>query len=283
MCDNAGAYPARATGTDGLPATTSAAYRRRSPTICGMRALPAAVTAALLISLTACGSSGGSSGSSDTGGDAGAGGEKSTAKSSSRQSDWKSIVKPGTTTCAYPKDPMGPAKDVTAPEKTAQYTGKVKVTINSTVGPLALTLDADKAPCTVNSFLSLAQQDFYDGTACHRLADTPGFQMLQCGDPHGDGRGGPGYTIPDEFKPTDTFPAGTLAMANTGQPNSGGSQFFMVFGNTQLPPQYTVFGTMDAAAIKALTAVGKAGHDNSGGDGTGHPNKKVEFENITLG
>lgn len=241
-----------------------------------MRALPAAAAAALLVSLSACGSSGGGSTGSDAGG--------ASSKSSSASSDWKSIVKPSKTTCDYPKDHMGTAaKEVEVPQRTAQYSGSVPATINSSVGPLKITLDADKAPCTVNSFLSLAQQDFYDGTSCHRLADTPGFQLLQCGDPTGSGSGGPGYTIPDELKPTDKFPAGTLAMANTGQPDSGGSQFFMVFGDTQLPPQYTVFGTLDPSAVKTLTAVGKAGVVSAGPDGTGEPKKKVQFTNITVG
>ncbi len=234
--------------------------------------LPAA---ALLLTLSACGSSGDDAGSGD--------GEQSKGPKSSESSDWKSIVKAGTTSCDYTEDPMGPSKEVDAPEKTAQYTGKVAATINTSVGPLAITLDADKAPCTVNSFLSLASQDYYDGTSCHRLAANTGFELLQCGDPTGQGTGGPGYTIPDEFEDSDTFPAGTLAMANTGQPNSGGSQFFMVFGDTQLPPAYTVFGTLDEAAVKTLQKVGEAGVGEPGPDGTGAPKTPVDFKTITVG
>ncbi len=107
-------------------------------------------------------------------------------------------------------------------------------TIATSVGTLEATLDADKAPCTVNSFVSLAKQGFFDNTPCHRLT-TAGIYVLQCGDPTGTGTGGPGYTIPDEFSTTDTYGPGTLAMANTGQPNSGGSQFFIVYKNTPLP------------------------------------------------
>ena len=239
------------------------------------RTLPAAAAAALLLTLSACGSSGGSGGSGDA--------EESKGPKSSESSDWKSIVKAGTTSCDYVEDPMGASKEVDAPEKTTQYTGKVAATINTSVGPLAVTLDADKAPCTVNSFLSLASQDYYDGTSCHRLGANPGFELLQCGDPTGQGTGGPGYTIPDEFEDSDTFPAGTLAMANTGQPNSGGSQFFMVFGDTQLPPAYTVFGTLDEAAIKTLQKVGEAGVGEPGPDGTGAPKTPVEFETVTVG
>lgn len=239
------------------------------------RALPAVAAAALLLTLSACGSDDGGSGSSEA--------TESKGPKSSESSDWKSIVKPGSTSCDYTEDPMGASKEVDQPEKTAQYTGKIPATINTSVGPLAITLDADKAPCTVNSFLSLASQDYYDGTSCHRLGNNPGFALLQCGDPTGQGTGGPGYTIPDEFKDTDTFPAGTLAMANTGQPNSGGSQFFMVFGDTQLSPAYTVFGTLDEAAIKTLEKVGEAGVAEAGPDGTGAPKTPVEFETITVG
>ncbi|WP_406032626.1 peptidylprolyl isomerase [Nocardioides sp. NBC_00163] len=239
------------------------------------RALPAVAAAALLLTLSACGSDDGGSGSGEA--------TESKGPKSSESSDWKSIVKPGSTNCDYAEDPMGASKEVDQPEKTAQYTGKVAATINTSVGPLAITLDADKAPCTVNSFLSLASQDYYDGTSCHRLGANPGFELLQCGDPTGQGTGGPGYTIPDEFEESDTFPAGTLAMANTGQPNSGGSQFFMVFGDTQLPPAYTVFGTLDEAAIKTLQEVGEAGVGEAGPDGTGAPKTPVEFETITVG
>ena len=97
---------------------------------------------------------------------------------------------------------------------------KVAATINTSVGPLAITLDADKAPCTVNSFLSLASQDYYDGTSCHRLGVNPGFELLQCGDPSGTGQGGPSYNFADENLPTDqrpAYPAGVVAMANTGR------------------------------------------------------------------
>lgn len=237
------------------------------------RALPAVAAAALLLTLSACGSDDGGSGEAT----------ESKGPKSSESSDWKSIVKPGSTSCDYVEDPMGASKEVDQPEKTGQYTGKIPATINTSVGPLAITLDADKAPCTVNSFLSLASQDYYDGTSCHRLGNNPGFALLQCGDPTGQGTGGPGYTIPDEVEASDTYPAGTLAMANTGQPNSGGSQFFMVFGDTQLSPAYTVFGTLDDAAIKTLQKVGEAGVAEAGPDGTGTPKTPVEFETITVG
>ena len=114
----------------------------------------------------------------------------------------------------------------------------------------------------MNSFVSLAGQGYFDGTACHRLTTGEGLQVLQCGDPTGTGSGGPGYTIPDEAPTTSprprparhlTYGRGQLAMAKTAAPNSGGSQFFMVYGDAQLPPQYTVFGSISADGLRSST------------------------------
>ncbi|GAB2978371.1 peptidylprolyl isomerase [Nocardioides montaniterrae] len=185
------------------------------------------------------------------------------------------------TTCNYPSD--GSKSKATPPPARAKASGTVPAVLHTTVGDLHLSLDAKAAPCTVNSFVSLAKQGFYDGSHCHRLGNSPGFQMLQCGDPTGTGMGGPGYTVPDEITGSETYPAGTLAMANTGQPNSGGSQFFMVFGDTQLPPSYTVFGTFDKAAIDTLDSVAAKGISNPGPDGTGEPKERVEFQSISVG
>lgn len=105
-------------------------------------------------------------------------------------------------------------------------------------------MDAAKTPQTVNSFKSLADKGFFDNTKCHRLT-TEGIFVLQCGDPEGTGKGGPGYTIADEnldaLGKADqngqvVYPAGTVAMANTGQPGSGGSQFFLVYKDSPLAP-----------------------------------------------
>jgi peptidyl-prolyl cis-trans isomerase B (cyclophilin B) len=132
----------------------------------------------------------------------------------------------------------------------------------------------------VNSFLSLAAQGFYDNTPCHRLT-TQGIFVLQCGDPTGTGTGGPGYTIPDEITGTETYPAGTLAMANTGQPDTGGSQFFIVYGDTQLNPAYTVFGKVDQATIKEITRAAKAGVVPQMGANDGAPKTKITIESVT--
>ncbi|CAM3201874.1 peptidylprolyl isomerase [Nocardioides dubius] len=184
--------------------------------------------------------------------------------------------------CSYPTDGSAPAKEADAPPAEPTRTGKVKATIATTVGDLAITLDADKAPCTVNSFVSLAEQGYYDDTTCHRLAVQEGFKLLQCGDPSATGAGGPGYSYADELDGSETYPAGTIAMANAG-PDTNGSQFFLVIGDTGLPASYTVFGTFETAGIKALEKVVAKGNDDSIGDGTGKPNLAVDITKVTVG
>jgi len=185
-----------------------------------------------------------------------------------------------TTDCDYPADGRGAAKPVDPPPAEAAG-GEVQVTISTTVGDLAATLDADRTPCTVNSFVSLAEQGYFDGVTCHRMT-TSGIFVLQCGDPTGTGAGGPGYSFADELDGAETYEAGTLAMANAGQ-DTNGSQFFLVYADTQLPPSYTVFGHVDAETVKAVEKVAKAGVDNANGPGDGHPLTEVTISGVTVG
>ncbi|MFF4321582.1 peptidylprolyl isomerase [Streptomyces sp. NPDC001568] len=166
----------------------------------------------------------------------------------------------------------------------AKYTFDLK----TSAGPIKFEMDAAKTPQTVNSFKSLADKGFFDNTKCHRLV-TGGIFVLQCGDPEGTGSGGPGYNIPDENldalgKPNEqgqvTYPAGTVAMANTGQPGTGGSQFFLVYKDSPLPPQYTPFGTIDPAGVKVLEEVAKAGTATGTPDGA--PKTPVTIEKGTV-
>ncbi|WP_236794569.1 peptidylprolyl isomerase [Amycolatopsis sp. GM8] len=195
---------------------------------------------------------------------------------------------PNPTTCDYPAaaaDQQG-AKKATVPDgKNVPSTGTVNVTLKTTVGDIPLTLDRALAPCTVNSFVSLINQGFYTDTSCHRLG-TEGLQILQCGDPTGTGMGGPGYTIPDEAFPQLTYGRGILAMAKTSQPNSGGSQFFMVYGDAQLDPDYTVFGSISDTGLQALDKVARDGVDPASAaqsqDGTGAPKTPVKFTGATV-
>jgi peptidyl-prolyl cis-trans isomerase B (cyclophilin B) len=189
-------------------------------------------------------------------------------------------------TCAFTPDPGAPAPKKVAlpPDGPAPSTGTAGVRLATSVGDIGLTLERALAPCTVVNFLSLASQGFYDGTSCHRLSVTAGLQMLQCGDPVGDGTGGPGYTIRDEVFPELTYGRGVLAMAKTQAPDSGGSQFFLVFGDTEIPPEYTVFGSIDSPGLDVLDNVARGGIDPAKpgpGDGTGPPKIPVTFTHVT--
>ena len=150
---------------------------------------------------------------------------------------------------AKPVDPP-PATDVPA-------TGTLTVTLDMTAGPVAITMDRAKAPCTVNSFEALVKQGFYDGTSCHRLVDQ-GIYILQCGDPTGIGSGGPGYRFADELTGSEQYTAGVVAMANAG-PDTNGSQFFIVWADSPLPPDYTIFGTIDDDSLQVITTIASRG------------------------
>ncbi|MFE2097592.1 MULTISPECIES: peptidylprolyl isomerase [unclassified Streptomyces] len=165
-------------------------------------------------------------------------------------------------------------------DTSAKYTMKLA----TTCGDIGIALKTSAAPHTVNSFDFLAGKGFFDHTKCHRLT-TNGIYVLQCGDPTGVGSGGPGYTIPDEnLKDAslkgNKYPAGTVAMANTGQKHTGGSQFFLVYKDSPLPPSYTPFGTIDAAGLKVLDKIAAAGENTGAGDGA--PNATVVINKATV-
>ncbi|MFE1956047.1 MULTISPECIES: peptidylprolyl isomerase [Streptomyces] len=158
------------------------------------------------------------------------------------------------------------------PALTVDQAADYSMKLATTCGDIDIALKTKAAPHTVNSFKFLADKGFLDHTKCHRLT-TEGIYVLQCGDPTGTGQGGPGYTIPDEnlkdasLKKAEkmqgtqlyTYPAGTVAMANTGQKHSGGSQFFLVYKDSKLPATYTPFGTISDSGLKVLDKIAKAG------------------------
>ena len=165
-------------------------------------------------------------------------------------------------------------------DTSAAYTMKLA----TTCGDIDIALKTKAAPHTVNSFDFLASKGFFDHTKCHRLT-TNGIYVLQCGDPTGAGSGGPGYTIPDEnLKDTSlkggSYPAGTVAMANTGQKHTGGSQFFLVYKASPLPASYTPFGTISASGMKVLNKIAAAGESTGQGDGA--PNATVVINKATV-
>lgn len=153
--------------------------------------------------------------------------------------------------------------------------------MHTTQGDLTFTLDRGAAPCTVASFTSLVQQKYFDNSPCQRL-ETQSLHILQCGDPTGTGGGGPGYTIPDEFTGKEKYTTGVLAMANTGAPNSGGSQFFIVYAADQLPPQYTIFGKVTQGLAVVLKVAAK-GDDGSSSAGGGAPRLPITIRSMTTG
>ena len=169
-----------------------------------------------------------------------------------------------------------------APAMTISTSASYKAVLNTSCGDIGISLDARNAPKTVNSFVFLAQQSYFNHTHCHRLTTT-GIYVLQCGDPTATGTGGPGYTIPDEYLNDPaikggTYPAGTVAMANSG-PNTNGSQFFLVYQDSRLPPSYTPFGTI-TSGLDILQRIGKDGVKGGGTDGT--PNDNVTINSVPV-
>ena len=175
--------------------------------------------------------------------------------------------------CAYTPTPDDPAVRPVPLPRDPRHTpsrGTVTVTLFTNLGLIPLTLDRAQAPCTVQSFLHLTRHGFYNRTVCHRLTTYRTLKVLQCGDPTGNGEGGPGYRYKDEL-PTDLPPAptdptgvrkvyarGVLAMANAG-PDTNGSQFFLVFADSALRPNYTIFGSVRPLGLHTLDRIAAGG------------------------
>ena len=173
--------------------------------------------------------------------------------------------------------------DTGTPPVEVTPTGTTAVDITTNVGPIGLTLDNAQAPCAVASMVYLAGQHYFDDTVCHRETDSEGLKVLQCGDPSGTGAGGPAYQFPTQVTGDETYPRGTVAMANSGQ-GFDGSQFFLVHGDSQLPPDYTVVGTVDEAGLAVLDEVAANGNDGSldPSPGGGAPTVPVTIESVTV-
>lgn len=168
------------------------------------------------------------------------------------------------------------ARKVNLPPKSATETN-YQATIKTNRGSIVLDLKGTAAPCTVNSFVSLAKQGYFSNTPCHRLTTASSLYVLQCGDPSGTGSGGPGYKFANENLAGAQYMTGTVAMANAGA-NTNGSQFFLVYKNSSLPANYTPFGTI-ASGLNIIQNIAKAG-SNPSGDGA--PKEKVEIDSVTI-
>jgi peptidyl-prolyl cis-trans isomerase B (cyclophilin B) len=201
--------------------------------------------------------------------------------------------------CSYTKaEPV--ARQVGFPPSTPDYTASYEATINTNLGPIVVNLLNDKATCTVNSFVHLAESGYFNHTQCHRLL-TSGIYVLQCGDAFATsttkldcsvsgnvGTGGPGYNFASENLTNATYPAGTVAMANGGTATSNGSQFFIVYKdsttglNGSSGPSYTPFATV-SSGLNIVQNVAKDGYSctypQAGG---GAPKEKVIIDSVTI-
>jgi peptidyl-prolyl cis-trans isomerase B (cyclophilin B) len=202
----------------------------------------------------------------------------------------------------------------TPPTKGVPNNGTKFMTINTNRGTISAVLDLSRAKCTVASFTFLSQQKFFEGTVCGRLT-TKGNFVLQCGDPGSSGKGGPSYRFASEYIPpansatpsaapsaepsadpsaapvgaNATYTEGMLATWNDGSTGSNGSQFIIVWGQSELSPNYTVFGnvTVGMDVVKAIAAGGEDGafdQDVSGGTplGGGHPKLETKITTLTI-
>jgi peptidyl-prolyl cis-trans isomerase B (cyclophilin B) len=211
------------------------------------------------------------------------------------------------THCTYTTAGVAPAaKSVSVPPATPNYKAAYTASINTNLGDIKINLLNSKATCTVNSFVHLASAGYFNASQCHRVTATNPLYVLQCGDPYAKaseklscaqganapGTGGPGYEFANENTtslqttqtsggPTATYAAGTVAMANSGV-NTNGSQFFLVYKNSTLGPDYTPFGTI-TSGLDILQKVANAGTSCTySGPGDGAPKEKVIINSVTI-
>lgn len=225
---------------------------------------------------------------------------------------------PATVSCEYNEEAAGsdefsvglPAQDNVSTE------GTVNVELATNQGPIGMELDRSVSPCTVNAIEYLAKEGYFDDTKCHRLTTSAGLKVLQCGDPSGTGSGGPGFQFANEF-PTDEalenegeidleqfglpadasdeekdmaasyalqekpmrYPRGSIAMANAGL-GTNGSQFFLNYEDSVLPPLYTYFGQISDEGLDTLAKIAESGVEDGAPDGA--PADEVRIEKATV-
>nr|WP_082983891.1 protein kinase [Mycobacterium sp. 1165178.9] len=168
---------------------------------------------------------------------------------------------------------------------------QIGAVISTNVGDIAIQLANSESPCAVNSFISLVRQQFFDGTQCARLISSQDGGSLLCGGPDVDGSGGPGYEFADEYpadqyklddpalRATVVYPRGTIVMATEG-PNTNGSQFALIFKDSEMEPQSTVLGTIDQAGLETLDKIARAGI--AGNRQSGAPANPVKITSVRL-
>ena len=159
-----------------------------------------------------------------------------------------------------------------APEFAIDPSKSYIATLDTNHGEIVIEFDPERSPLTVNNFVFLANEGFYDGVVFHRVIEN---FMIQGGDPTGTGRGGPGYKFRDEIEGSGEYSRGTVAMANAG-PNTNGSQFFIVHQDTGLPHSYTIFGKV-TSGLEAVDSI--AGSDTDASD---RPSQDVVINKVTI-
>jgi peptidyl-prolyl cis-trans isomerase B (cyclophilin B) len=225
----------------------------------------------------------------------------SASASASATTSAAAVTEPATH-CTYTTSGVAAAaKKVPVPPAVPDYKAAYTAVINTNLGPIDINLLNSKATCTVNSFVHLATAGYFNASQCHRVVNSEGLYLLQCGDPtaqantkltcstasNAPGNGVPGYEFANENLPAGaagssvTYKAGTVAMANTGAAASNGSQFFLVFKNTTLTPTYTPFATI-TSGLDILQKVANAGTSCSYSAGGGVPKEKVVINSVTI-
>jgi peptidyl-prolyl cis-trans isomerase B (cyclophilin B) len=181
--------------------------------------------------------------------------------------------------CAPTKAAGHAPKDVAPAQKLPKKLART-FTFETNCGNIVITTVGAKAPITITQLSTLAKRGYFDNSLCHRLT-TQGLYVLQCGDPTATGSGGPNFTYGDENLPAETvnnYPAGTVAMANSG-PGTNGSQFFLVFADTTLGANYTIWGTI-TQGLDIVKAIAKAGVKGGGADGP--PKQTIAIIRVTV-
>lgn len=195
--------------------------------------------------------------------------------------------------CEYRSVPDPVTRPVNPPRSGRASTTppQIGAVISTNVGDIAIQLANSESPCAVNSFVSLVRQQFFDGTQCARLISSQDGGSLLCGGPDVDGSGGPGYEFADEYpadqyKPDDpalratvVYRRGTIVMATEG-PNTNGSQFALIFKDSEMEPQSTVLGTIDQAGLETLDKIARAGI--AGNRQSGAPANPVKITSVRL-
>ncbi|HEX6299931.1 MAG TPA: peptidylprolyl isomerase [Acidimicrobiia bacterium] len=159
-----------------------------------------------------------------------------------------------------------------APDLAIDLSKSYSATLDTSHGEIVIEFDPERSPLTVNNFVFLANEGFYDGVVFHRVIEN---FMIQGGDPTGTGQGGPGYRFRDEIEGSGTYTRGTVAMANAG-PNTNGSQFFIVHKDTGLPHSYTIFGKV-TEGMDAVDSIASSDTDTSD-----RPRDDVVIKKVTI-